>query len=376
MGSLLKALLALLTAAGVAFLATPFVIRLARKIGAMDVPKDGRRMHKLPIPRLGGLAIFLGFVVAVLIFVKPDLQTQGILMGAIIIVIMGAVDDAVSLKPVPRLVIQTVAALIPVLSGVRVQYITNFNFLSPEPYHNIGFFSIPATIIWIVGLTNAVNWIDGLDGLAVGVSTTAAFSMFIVSLFVAPNSTLPIIVAALAGACLGFIPYNLNPAKIFMGDTGSMFLGFILATLSVQGLFKFYAVISFAVPFLILGLPIFDTAITIIRRIMRGKSPMQADRGHLHHRLIDMGLSQKQAVALMYSVSGALGIIAVVLTSSGEVKAILLLVAILVLAGLGAAIIHGRQPPKDKDEACPAGPSHEQKDTQPSGRETGPDADV
>ena len=329
----------------VAFCSTPLVTRLAKKIGAIDVPKDNRRMHKTPIPRLGGLAIFLGFIVSVLIFVRPGGQMGGILMGALIIVLMGAVDDSVSLKPLPRLFVQIVAALIPVLSGVRIEYITNFSFWSRDPYFELGVFSIPITIIWIVGLTNAVNWIDGLDGLAVGVSTTAAFSMFVIACFIAPYSILPLVMAALSGACLGFIPYNLNPAKIFMGDTGAMFLGFILATMSVQGLFKFYAVISFAVPFLVLGLPIFDTAITIIRRIVRGKNPMTADRGHLHHRLIDMGLSQKQAVALMYSVSGALGIVAVVLTSSGEIRAVLLLGAILIIAALGVAIMRGRYSP-------------------------------
>lgn len=353
---LVKSLLSFLAAVIIAYASTPFVTKLAKKIGAIDVPKDNRRMHKSPIPRLGGLAIFLGFVISVIIFAEIDAQLQGILMGTIIIVIMGAVDDSVSLKAFPRLIIQIVAALIPVLSGVRIQYITNFNFFSPEPYMNLGIFSIPVTIIWIVGLTNAVNWIDGLDGLAVGVSTTAAFSLFLIACFIAPASSLPIIMAALSGACIGFMPYNLNPAKIFMGDTGAMFLGYILATMSIQGLFKFYAVISFAVPFLILGLPIFDTTVTIIRRILHGQNPMQADRGHLHHRLIDMGLSQKQAVALMYSVSGVLGILAIVLTSSGEIKAIILLIAISIVAFLSSRLILAQRSvkPKDEEEMPPA----------------------
>ena len=152
-----------------------------------------------------------------------------------------------------------------------------------------------------------------------------------------------ITMAALAGACIGFMPYNLNPAKIFMGDTGSTFLGYMLATVSIMGLFKFYAVISFAVPFLILGLPIFDTANAIIRRVAAGRSPMSPDRGHVHHKLIDMGFNQKQAVAILYAISATLGLTAVVLTSSGEVKAIVLLLAVLAAILVGACVIYGAE---------------------------------
>ena len=153
------------------------------------------------------------------------------------------------------------------------------------------------------------------------------------------NMAIAITMAALTGACIGFMPYNLNPAKIFMGDTGSTFLGYMLATVSIMGLFKFYAVISFAVPFLILGLPIFDTANAIIRRLAEGRSPMSPDRGHVHHKLIDMGFNQKQAVAILYAISATLGLTAVVLTSSGEVKAVVLLAAVLAAILVGACII-------------------------------------
>ena len=149
--------------------------------------------------------------------------------------------------------------------------------------------------------------------------------------------------AALVGACVGFLPYNLNPAKMFMGDTGATFLGFILSTMSIQGLFKFYAVISFAVPFLILGLPIFDTAFAMIRRMAHGQSPMHADRGHIHHRLIDMGLNQKQAVATLYVISGILGLSAVVLTTGGEAKAMLLLIALCVVAVVAARVVFPKE---------------------------------
>ena len=156
--------------------------------------------------------------------------------------------------------------------------------------------------------------------------------------------------AALAGACIGFMPYNMNPAKIFMGDTGSAFLGYILATVSIQGLFKFYAIISFAVPFLILGLPIFDTVFAILRRVLSGKNPMAADRGHVHHRLIDMGFNQKQSVAILYAMSALLGLSAVVLTTSGEIKAMLLVLAVIAAAMLSVRLVFTAESHHHKDE--------------------------
>ena len=209
---------------------------------------------------------------------------------------------------------------------------------SSDPYWVLGWLSIPISVIWIVGITNAVNLIDGLDGLACGVSTISSMTMLVIALTVA-EPDVALLMAALSGGCIGFLPYNLNPAKIFMGDTGSTFLGFVLATVSLQGLFKSYAIISFAVPFLMLGLPIFDTCFAILRRLARGQSPMAPDRGHIHHRLIDMGFNQKQAVAILYAISATLGLTAVVLTSSGEVKAIVLLLAVLA-AILVLSLIH------------------------------------
>lgn len=166
-----------------------------------------------------------------------------------------------------------------------------------------------------MAITNAVNLIDGLDGLAVGVATISSLTMLVIAMLVSEN-VVALMMAALAGGCIGFMPYNLNPAKIFMGDTGSTFLGFVLATVSIQGLFKFYTIISFAVPFLMLGLPLFDTCFAILRRLAKGQSPMAPDRSHVHHRLIDMGFNQKQAVAILYVISAILGLSAVVLTTS------------------------------------------------------------
>ena len=206
----------------------------------------------------------------------------------------------------------------------------------------MGNLSIPITVLWIVGLTNAVNLIDGLDGLANGVSAISATTMLVIALL-ASESQVAVVMAALVGACAGFMPYNLNPAKMFMGDTGATFLGYILATMSIQGLFKYYAVISFVVPFLILGLPIFDTAFAFIRRIAHGQNPMHADRSHIHHRLIDMGLNQKQAVATLYVISAILGLSAVVLTTGGEQKAMVLFATLCIVGVVTARVIFPKQ---------------------------------
>lgn len=330
-------------AAVLSYFFTPPVKNFAHKVGAIDVPKDARRMHKKPIPRLGGLAIYGGFLCSILIFGQLDETMLCVLLGAAIIVALGIFDDVLALGAKLKFVVQIVAAAIPVcIVDLQIGLFTNLNPLSDTPFVHLGILAVPVTIIWIVGITNAVNLIDGLDGLAVGVSSIAAITMLAVALLTG-NMPIAITMAALAGACIGFMPYNLNPAKIFMGDTGSTFLGYMLATVSIMGLFKFYAVISFAVPFLILGLPIFDTANAIIRRVAAGRSPMSPDRGHVHHKLIDMGFNQKQAVAILYAISATLGLTAVVLTSSGEVKAIVLLLAVLAAILVGACIIYGAE---------------------------------
>ena len=330
-------------AAVLSYFFTPPVKNFAHKVGAIDVPKDARSMHKKPIPRLGGLAIYGGFLCSILIFGQLDETMLCVLLGAAIIVALGIFDDVLALGAKLKFVVQIVAAAIPVCIGdLQIGLFTNLNPLSDTPFVHLGILAVPVTIIWIVGITNAVNLIDGLDGLAVGVSSIAAITMLAVALLTG-NMPIAITMAALAGACIGFMPYNLNPAKIFMGDTGSTFLGYMLATVSIMGLFKFYAVISFAVPFLILGLPIFDTANAIIRRVAAGRSPMSPDRGHVHHKLIDMGFNQKQAVAILYAISATLGLTAVVLTSSGEVKAIVLLLAVLAAILVGAGIIYGAE---------------------------------
>ena len=324
-------------AAVVAFLTTPVVKSLAFRVGAVDDPKKdkdpGRRMHRDPIPRMGGLAIFLGFLLSTLIFVVPLTNpTKGMLVGAIIIVILGIFDDIYDLPAKLKFLVQIVAAVIAMLSGNIITVLSNPNIFSTNPVWVLGWLSYPITVLWIVAITNAVNLIDGLDGLACGVSTISSMTMLVVALLVT-ESREAVVMGALAGACLGFLPYNLNPAKIFMGDTGSTFLGFALGVISIQGLFKHYMFISFVVPFLMLGLPIFDVCFAVVRRVSHGQSPMKPDRGHVHHRLIDMGFSQKQAVGVLYVISAILGLSAVVLTAANAVKAMVFLLA------MGAAAV-------------------------------------
>lgn len=321
------------------FATTPLVRRFAFKIGAIDIPKDNRRMHKKPTPRIGGLAIIFGFTVATLCFAQPSRQLYGTLAGAAIIAVMGVIDDCKNLPAKLKFVIQIIAALVVVFAGdIKIDVFTNPNFLSDNPYWVLPeWLSVTLTVIWIVFITNAVNFIDGLDGLAAGVSAIMSISLVFISIRVGEYS-IAILGIALMGSCFGFLPFNFNPAKIFMGDTGSTFLGFMLATLSIQGVFKSYAVISFAVPLLILGLPLFDALFAMIRRILRGQSPMTADREHLHHRLVDMGFSQKQTVFILYAISGVLGITAVLLAESGVLRALLLVICVLILLLIGSML--------------------------------------
>ena len=329
----------------VSYLMTPHVKTFAEKIGAIDIPKDERRIHDHPIPRMGGLAIFMGFMASVIVFLSFSNQVMGLLLGALIIAAMGAVDDIVSLRPWVKLVIQVLAALVAIRCGVVVNVITNPNLDSYNTTLYMGWLSIPITIIWIVGCTNAFNLIDGLDGLAVGVSAISSFTLLIVAILVSdPNTCFAL--AALCGACVGFMPFNMNPAKIFMGDVGSQFLGFVLAVVSIMGLFKTSAMITMLVPILAMLLPLADTAFAFTRRILHGQSPFHADRGHFHHRLLALGLSQKQAVAVLYGVSAVLGLFSVIIAGKDRDPAIRVgcTLAILVVTILVVMVVRRKYP--------------------------------
>ena len=311
----------------ICFLMTPQVKRFAENVGAIDVP-NRRRINDHPIPRMGGLAIFVGFVISVLLFVDMSTAVMGLLLGAVIIAVMGALDDILTLSPWIKLLGQILAALVVIRCGIVFDAISNPGFLQGGATLFIGWLSYPLTVLWIVLCTNAVNLIDGLDGLAVGVSAISSASMMFVSLIVTIGAdSVPLLLACLTGACLGFMPYNWNPAKIFMGDVGSQFLGFVLSCISIMGMFKFHTIITFLVPLLALAVPLFDTVFAFFRRILNGQSPFTADRGHIHHKLLDMGMNQKQVVAVLYGVSAALGFVAVLIAGPGTGIRILCVIA-------------------------------------------------
>jgi len=322
-------ILAIITAL-ISIIITPLVRKLAIRVNAIDIPKDERRVHNKPIPVMGGLAIYISFVLGTILYngILTPSQT-GIIIGATVIVIGGIIDDLKDLRPKYKILIQVIAAICLLVSGISISIVTN-PFREFYPYLSIGWINIPVTIIWIVGVTNAFNLIDGLDGLAAGIAFISCVTLMIVSML---NGRLEatFLTAVLSGAILGFLPYNFNPASIFMGDTGSQLLGFLLAAISIEGAIKSATVFIIAVPILAFGLPIYDTLFAMIRRKVNGKSIMQADKGHLHHRLLDMGLSQKQAVVIMYFISAILGGIAIIAMQMSNQRAYFLLALVVVI---------------------------------------------
>lgn len=317
---------------------TPVVIYIAGKTGALDAP-DARKVHKQPVPRIGGLAIYAGFLLAMLYYLGSESVAKesahaliGLLVGGSLIVLLGLVDDYKNLPAKVKLLGQIVCACILVLVfDVRIDFITD----PFGDYFYLEYFAIPATLFWIVGLTNTVNLIDGLDGLAAGVAMIASVTICLVAMeqsaiFIA------VMTAGLAGAALGFLFYNFNPARIFMGDTGSMFLGYTLAGISVIGAVKSAATIALIVPILALGLPILDTTFAIVRRYRGGVPIFKPDKGHLHHRLLNLGFTQRQAVLLMYVISAVLGLSAVALTEVSGGLSILIIIVVVFAVIYGA----------------------------------------
>lgn len=331
--SALRMILAAAVALAAAYVMTPQVKRFAESVGAVDMP-SARRINDRPVPRMGGIAIFCGFMLSMLLFTEMTVQVKGILIGTMMIAVMGALDDMFDLNPWIKLIGQFAAAIVCVKCGIVLDGFTGFLPGSAETVFLNFSLSAFLTIIWIVGCTNAINLIDGLDGLAVGMSTISATTLFIISLSVA-DANVSVILACLIGACLGFWPYNKNPAKIFMGDVGSQMLGFILATVSVIGLFKLHALVTMLIPFLAMAVPLADTGFAFCRRILRGQSPFHPDKGHFHHRLLALGLSQKQAVVVLYSISIVLGVFAFLMVGeTRSVKIICLSVAFVIVLGI------------------------------------------
>lgn len=310
MTQLIFGIVATICAILLAYALTPAVRVLAFKIGAVDIPLDSRRIHKKPIPRIGGLAIYLSFTLTTLLFCDISRELVTIWIGGGVLVVLGILDDVFRLNPWLKLAIQFLVAGFAVCNGCLINHI-NLGGV----YVELGRLSSPLSLLWIVGLTNAINFIDGLDGLACGVSAISSLSLLFVVLLHGDFIS-SILCSVLFGACLGFLPFNFNPARIFMGDTGALFLGFTLSVLSVQGVFKLHAVLAFLIPIMIFALPIFDAAFAIFRRVFSGKSPFTPDRGHIHHRLIDMGFTQRESVKILYAICGMLGLVAVFCTDA------------------------------------------------------------
>ncbi len=333
------------SAFAITLVTTPLAKKISIKAGAIDYPKD-RGMHKKPMPRMGGIAIVLGFMATVvtLSFFVTGIEAKqfiGLCAGATIIVVLGIFDDIYNLRARLKFSIQIIAALVVIFSGIRINVVM-WPFTAA-----LQKFSIPITLVWIVGVTNAVNLIDGLDGLAAGVSSIAALSLMILCILTGSEAAV-MLTAALAGSCLGFLPRNFNPAEIFMGDTGATFLGFVLAVTSILGVFKGYAILAVIVSMLCLGLPVFDTLFAMGRRLVKHKPIMQADRGHLHHRLIDRGLSQRQAVLILYGISIMCGMLAI-LISIKDIRTIA--VVVLTICILSLVIYHfNKRQGKNKEE--------------------------
>jgi UDP-GlcNAc:undecaprenyl-phosphate GlcNAc-1-phosphate transferase len=291
-----SALIAFLMAAAIVFLVTPTVGSIARFVGAMDEP-DSRKIHEDPTPRLGGLAIFFGFMIPALLFLELTEQMKGVLVGASIITLFGAVDDLRGTGPMVKFAGQFLAAGCLVYYGVRIDYLAlpliGSIDLSPA-------LAIPLTLMWTVTLVNIVNFIDGMDGLAAGVCTIAASTFAVIAISLGRPGA-GILAAVLAGTTLGFLRHNFFPASIFMGDSGSMLLGFILAAVTVHGVLKSVAAVTLVIPLLIMGVPIFDFSIAILRRAKNRQNIFRPDRGHLHHRLFNIGYSQRKAVLVLYA---------------------------------------------------------------------------
>lgn len=313
-------LIAFFSALIISFILTPLARKLAFKVGALDIPKDERKIHKKPMPYFGGLAIYVSIMACMFVYMPHSETNISIMVGATIIVLAGIVDDMYGMPAKIKLILQIIAAVVAINGGVKIHFITNP--LSSTGMILLRDLTIPITLFWIVGITNTINLIDGLDGLASGVASIAATTL----LFTAAIKGYDFIVmqcAIIVGASLGFLPFNFNPAKIFMGDTGSLLLGYMLAVTAILGMVKSVAAVALVVPVFALGLPIFDTTFAIVRRFINKKPIMEADKDHLHHKLMKKGLNQRQTVLIMYFISMMLGLAAIIVADAEPAKGIM-----------------------------------------------------
>ena len=332
------------------YVTTPYTIRFSKKIGALDVPKDNRKIHTNAMPRLGGLAVITGFTVSViylliimsyentLVLNGPDnyaMKLLGFFLGTLILSVFCFIDDYKTIPAYVKLIGQILAAMVVTASGVRIDRIV---ISSLNTTIDANMLSSIITVIWIVGITNAINLIDGLDGLSSGIGIISCFSLLMI--FSLNNSPLIsiLLITALGGALVGFLPFNFHPAKTFIGDTGSNFLGFSLSIISILGIAKTYTAIVIIAPLLVFAIPLLDTCLAIVRRIIKTKSikgVFKADKEHLHHKIMRKGYTQKQAVFILYGLSATAGMFAIILLESGIFKAFSFALMILAIIAIG-----------------------------------------
>lgn len=307
-----------------AVILTPLVKKFAIAIGAVDQPND-RKVHVLVMPRLGGLAIFLSVVIGVIFYKPVSPFLLPIALGALIIIVTGILDDLFELSPKIKLIGQILAASVVILGGIKVEFI-NLPF---DARLELGLFAVPLTLLWIIGVTNAINLIDGLDGLSAGVSSIVLATMATMA-YVNGNFFVLAISMIMLGATLGFLIYNFHPAKIFMGDTGSLFLGFMLSVLSLLG-FKNITLFSLLVPAIILAVPISDTLFAIVRRALKKKPLSAPDKSHLHHCLLRSGFSHRQTVLIIYAMSAFFSLCAILLSQTTLWVSFAIVVVVLIM---------------------------------------------
>ncbi|MBN8193770.1 undecaprenyl/decaprenyl-phosphate alpha-N-acetylglucosaminyl 1-phosphate transferase [Bacillus sp. NTK074B] len=332
--SLTQYILAFLFSFVVSIGITPLVRKLAIKVGAIDKPEE-RKVHTDLMPRLGGVAIFIGAATGYLYLAPESIYMQAIVTGASIILVVGILDDLYTLSPKLKLVGQIIAALIVISSGLLIEKFT-FPFFGTVYLHH--WLSFPVTLLWIVGVTNAINLIDGLDGLAAGVSSIALGSILVMA--VGDSQVLVIALCViLVGSSLGFLYHNFYPAKIFMGDTGALFLGYSIAIISMLGLFKNVALFSFIIPIIVLAIPIFDTIFAIIRRALKKQNFAQPDKQHLHYCILSLGFSHKASVLIIYCVSACFGGAAILFSNATLWFSIVIIFVLLLLIQFTAEII-------------------------------------
>ena len=329
---MLKAILVFLGAIAITAILTPICIKIAPKIGAMDIPKDSRRMHNKPMPRFGGIAIFCGAMLVFCVLHPLNTQYIGVAIGTSMVLVLGIVDDLKNIPPKVKLAGQIVCALVIWFFSIRFSGMANFFPIGPEYIVFPTVVSIIVTVCWIIGITNALNLIDGLDGLAGGISFISCLSIAYSAYYTERFETC-IIILSIAGACLGFLIFNFHPAKIFMGDGGSMVLGFLLASVSLCGdtPSKSITLFSVMIPLIILAVPVFDTVFAILRRVINHKPIMQADRGHIHHRMMAKGYGQKRTVIGLYCVSAIMGMSGILWTMKLKFEALILIAIVAML---------------------------------------------